>query len=130
MDKYSGCSYVIALDFDGTICQNAFPDIGEPNWHTIELAKQEQAKGAYLILWTCREGDLLEQAVAACKEWGLTFDAVNENLPERRKAYGTDPRKIGADEYWDDRSVIADGTCVLRSSRCAANHADWEVAKC
>lgn len=108
---------VIALDFDGTICQNAYPDIGEPNWHVIEKAKRCQEQGAYLILWTCRGGQMLEKAVAACTEWGLTFDAINENLPEWREAYGTDPRKIGATEYWDDRSVIADGTCVLRSSR-------------
>ena len=72
---------------------------------------------------------MLEKAVAACTEWGLTFDAINENLPEWREAYGTDPRKIGATEYWDDRSVIADGTCVLRSSRCAADHAEWEVRR-
>lgn len=121
---------VIALDFDGTICQNAYPDIGEPNWHVIEKAKQCQEQGAYLILWTCRGGQMLEKAVAACTEWGLTFDAINENLPEWREAYGTDPRKIGATEYWDDRSVIADGTCVLRSSRCAADHAEWEARKC
>lgn len=120
---------VIALDFDGTICQNAYPDIGEPNWHVIEKAKQCQEQGAYLILWTCRGGQMLEKAVAACTEWGLTFDAINENLPEWREAYGTDPRKIGATEYWDDRSVIADGTCVLRSSRCAADHAEWEARK-
>jgi len=121
---------VIAVDFDGTICQNAYPDIGEPNWHTIEKAKQEQEHGAKLILWTCREGGSLARAVAACMEWGLTFDAINENLPEWREAYGTNPRKIGATEYWDDRSVIADGTCVLRSSRCAADHAEREVRKC
>ena len=82
---------VIALDFDGTICQNAYPDIGEPNWHVIEKAKQCQEQGAYLILWTCRGGQMLEKAVAACTEWGLTFDAINENLPEWREAYGTDP---------------------------------------
>lgn len=121
---------VIALDFDGTICQNAYPDIGEPNWNVIEKAKQCQEQGAYLILWTCRGGQMLEKAVSACTEWGLTFDAINENLPEWREAYGTNPRKIGATEYWDDRSVIADGTCVLRSSRCAADHAEWEVRKC
>lgn len=82
---------VIALDFDGTICQNAYPDIGEPNWHVIEKAKRCQEQGAYLILWTCRGGQMLEKAVAACTEWGLTFDAINENLPEWREAYGTDP---------------------------------------
>ena len=79
---------VIALDFDGTICQNAYPDIGEPNWNVIEKAKQCQEQGAYLILWTCRGGQMLEKAVSACTEWGLTFDAINEFLstPSARRA--------------------------------------------
>lgn len=122
---------VIALDFDGTICQNAYPDIGEPNWHVIEKAKQCQEQGAYLILWTCRGGQMLEKAVAACTEWGLTFDAINENLPEWREAYGTDPRKIGATEYWDDRNVINDNESPLffRAHQCAEDHAEWEVRR-
>lgn len=100
--------YAIAIDFDGILCQNAYPDIGDPNWDTIHQALKEQSNGAKLILWTCREGRSLERAVAACTGWGLTFDAVNENLPEWRKAYRTDPRKVGANEYWDDRNVIND----------------------
>ena len=78
--------YAIAIDFDGILCQNAYPDIGDPNWDTIHQALKEQSNGAKLILWTCREGRSLERAVAACAGWGLTFDAVNENLPEWRKA--------------------------------------------
>lgn len=96
---------VIAVDFDGTLCENEFPEIGAPNWPVITAAKAEQEKGAKIILWTCRTGKELEEAVAAAKGWGLTFDAVNENLPERIEMFGNDPRKIGADEYWDDRSV-------------------------
>lgn len=63
--------------------------------------------GAGLILWTCREGTLLQAAVDACKGWGLTFDAINESLPDWIEAYGTRPRKVGATEYWDDRAVLA-----------------------
>mgnify|MGYP000905885491 FL=1 len=47
---------------------------------------------------------MLQQALDACKGWGLEFDAVNESLPEWRERYGNDPRKIGASEYWDDRA--------------------------
>ena len=65
----------------------------------------EQAAGAGLILWTCREGKLLEEAVAACAGWDLHFDAINESLPEWIEAFGTRPRKVGATEYWDDRAV-------------------------
>ena len=48
----------IAIDFDGTLCENNYPDIGEPNWNVIYQAIQEQKHGAGLILWTCREGKL------------------------------------------------------------------------
>lgn len=108
----------IAIDFDGCICQSKYPEIGEPNWHVIEEAKKEQAAGAGLILWTCRAGKELDAAIAACKEWGLNFDAVNQSLPEWIEAWGSDSRKVGADEYWDDKAVIADTTCILRSATC------------
>lgn len=95
---------VIAVDFDGCLCHNVFPEIGAPHWDVIAKARQEQRDGAGLILWTCREGDLLRDAVAACAQWGLEFDAVNENLPEWIEAFGNNPRKVGATEYWDDRA--------------------------
>ena len=95
----------IAIDFDGCICQSKYPEIGEPNWHVIEEAKKEQAAGAGLILWTCRAGKELDAAIAACKEWGLNFDAVNQSLPEWIEAWGSDSRKVGADESttWEKR---------------------------
>lgn len=108
----------IAIDFDGCLCVNKYPEIGEPNWHVIEEAKRKKEAGAGLILWTCREDQELEAAVNACKEWGLTFDAVNRSLPEWIEKWGNNPRKIGASEYWDDKAVIADRTCVLRSTTC------------
>lgn len=95
----------IAIDYDGCIATNSWPSVGEPNWEVINRAKEEQGKGAKLILWTCREDDKLKEALDACAEWGLTFDAVNENLPEWKEAWGNDTRKIGATEYWDDRAV-------------------------
>ncbi|WP_281513145.1 hypothetical protein [Bacteroides acidifaciens] len=95
----------IAIDFDGCLCSNAYPAIGEPNWDVIERAKKEQSSGAGLILWTCREGQPLEDAVNACKRWGLIFDAVNESLSDWIEAFGNHPRKVGASEYWDDKAV-------------------------
>ena len=95
----------IAIDFDGCLCADAYPEIGAPNWEVIAKAKQEQEAGAGLILWTCREGQRLQEAVEACEGWGLHFDAVNESLPSWIEAFGTAPRKVGATEYWDDKSV-------------------------
>ncbi len=99
---------VIAVDFDGCLCESAWPGIGKPNGKAIrELIKRRKA-GDKLILWTCREGKLLYEAVMWCMAQGLTFDAVNDNLPERRKEYGNNCRKVSADEYWDDKAV-----CVI-----------------
>lgn len=96
---------IIAVDFDGTLFEDNYPNVGAPIWETINRAKEEQANGACLILWTCRYGEELERAVQACKEVGLEFEAVNENAPFLRDKWGEDTRKIGAAEYWDDRAV-------------------------
>lgn len=108
----------IAIDFDGCLCVNKYPEIGEPILHVINEAKKQQDAGAGLILWTCRQGKELEEAIAACEKWGLHFDAVNENLPSWKEFFKNDTRKVGANEYWDDRAVIADQTYILRSDKC------------
>ncbi len=97
---------VIAADFDGCLCENMWPEIGRPNSLVISALIRERQNGVKLILWTCREGDLLNDALAWCKEYGLEFDAVNDNLPENIEQYGNNCRKVWADEYWDDKSVI------------------------
>ena len=96
---------VIALDFDGTLCENAWPGIGDPKWAVIRAAQEEQRQGALLILWTTREGPELEQALAWCEYVGLRLDGVNTSAQCWKDAYQNDPRKIGATEYWDDRAV-------------------------
>ena len=96
---------VIAVDFDGTICRSAWPEIGEENGGLIEWLKECRRKGDKLILYTCREGNLLSAAVMWCKARGLEFDAVNDNLPELVERYGDNPRKISADIYLDDRAI-------------------------
>lgn len=105
VDECATHDKIIALDYDGTLALNSWPGVGVPNWPVIYRALLEQMKGTRLILWTCREGEKLEEALKACAEWGLQFSAVNENLPEMQKAWGNNPRKIFANEYWDDRAV-------------------------
>ena len=102
MDKF------IACDFDGTIFTNAWPEIGKPIPEVIEYLKEKKQQGCKLGLWTCREGLMLAQAIGACAEQGLIFDVVNNNLGERKDLYQNDPRKIGADEYIDDRAVTVE----------------------
>lgn len=95
----------IAVDFDGTLCISEYPKIIEPRSDVIEELLKEQQAGAKIILWTCREGTYLTEAIAWCYEQGIVFDGINESLPEEIGKWGTRPRKIAADEYWDDRAV-------------------------
>ena len=94
-----------AVDFEGTITvRSKFPDFGKPNISVIELLKMARLQGVRLILWTCRYGNYLTDAVEWCKDYGLEFDAVNENVPEAIEYLGRDTRKVIADLYIDDKS--------------------------
>lgn len=95
---------VIAVDFWRNTFTEEFPNIGKPIWKTINWCKNQKQKGNILILWTCREGSDLQEAIESCKNIGLVFDYINENVPERTKRFGNDCRKIGADIYLDDRA--------------------------
>ena len=97
---------VIAVDFDGTLCENRFPEIGEPNTELISQLAEEQQAGAAVILWSCRSGKHLKEAVKWAKDHGLRFDYVNRNTPERIRAYRSDCRKVSADVYIDDRAAL------------------------
>ena len=96
---------VYAVDFDGTLCEDKYPDIGAPNDALIISLILLRQQGHKLILWTCRGGEYLDRAIDWCKRQGLEFDAVNENLLERIQLYGNDCRKIGYDILIDDKAV-------------------------
>ncbi|MCW8980619.1 MAG: hydrolase [Altibacter sp.] len=97
-------TYTIAIDFDGTIVEDEYPKIGKPIIFAFDTLKKLQERGHRLILWTYRNGRALDEAVAFCKEHGVTFYAVNKSFPEEE----FDPkysRKINADLFIDDRNV-------------------------
>jgi len=94
---------IIAVDFDGTIVEDAYPKIGNPKPFAIETLKKLQEKGNRLILWTYRSGAKLDEAVAFCKKNGIEFYAVNKSYPE--EVYDNSiSRKINADIFIDDRN--------------------------
>ena len=105
---------IIAVDFDGTLCSNKYPEIGEPNGVLINYLNHQKTGGdVKVILWTCRVGDRLTEAVEWSKEQGLTFDEVNKNIPEIIEDFGSDSRKIFAHQYIDDRNFFAIGLPYL-----------------
>lgn len=94
----------IAVDFDGTIVEHAFPLIGKEKLFAFQTLTELNKMGARLILWTFRSGKELEEAVEYCRKNGVEFYAVNKNYPE--EVYDeTISRKIDADIYIDDKNV-------------------------
>ncbi len=96
---------IIAVDFDGTIVEHKYPRIGNEIPFAIETLKKLQQERHTLILWSVREGDLLEEAVNFCKERGLEFYAVNTNYPEEKGNHQHFSRKLKADLFIDDRNL-------------------------
>lgn len=96
---------IVAVDFDGTLCKDAYPNIGDPLPYSLYYIKKLAAAGNIIILHTCRNGALLDAAVAWCKERGIVFDYINENVPDNINRYGGDTRKIYADIYVDTNAV-------------------------
>ena len=92
---------IICVDFDGTLSNGHYPHIGQPNKPLFDALIKLKAQGHNIVLWTCREDIQLQQAVDWCKEQGLEFDAVNENVPW----IGFCSRKVCADVYIDDWAV-------------------------
>ncbi len=98
---------IIAVDFDGTIVEHAYPKIGKEIPFAINtLIRLQHEFHHQLILWSVREGELLEEAVEFCRSRGLEFYAVNKDFPEEdgqiSQGYS---RKLKADIFIDDRNI-------------------------
>lgn len=96
---------LIAVDFDGCICTNAWPEIGKLRPGCYRVLKRLAGEGHTLVLWTCREGKDLLAATHFCLTHGLSFADYNANPHELADLYGRDPRKLGADVFIDDRNL-------------------------
>ncbi|MBO6188399.1 MAG: hypothetical protein IJV38_07445 [Prevotella sp.] len=97
---------LIAVDFDGTIVEHKYPEIGEEIPFAIQTLKMLRQDGHRLILWSVREGELLDAAVEWCRERGLEFYAVNRDYPE--ETVDNNPhftRKLKVDVFIDDRNL-------------------------
>ena len=95
---------IIAIDFDGTIVEDAYPAIGKPKLFAFDTLKKLQNEGHRLILWTYRSGKKLEEAVQFCESNGINFYAINASY-EDEEIDSEKSRKIHADIFIDDRNV-------------------------
>jgi hydroxymethylpyrimidine pyrophosphatase-like HAD family hydrolase len=94
----------IAVDFDGTIVEHQYPEIGKEKLFAFRTLKELEKSGANLILWTFRTGKELDDAVEYCRKNGIEFYAVNKNYPEEIFDE-TVSRKVNADIFIDDKNV-------------------------
>jgi hypothetical protein len=94
----------IAVDFDGTIVEHKYPEIGKTRPFAFQTLKLLQEKGHLLILWTYRTGRYLDDAVEFCRNNGIEFYAINANHPDE-VFYDGMGRKIDCDYYIDDRNI-------------------------
>ena len=97
---------IIAVDFDGTIVEHKYPEIGQEVPFAIDTLKMLIKDQHRLILWSVREGALLDDAVEWCRARGVEFYAVNKDYPEEEKEKNNHfSRKLKADFFIDDRNV-------------------------
>ena len=113
---------IIAVDFDGVLCENAFPEIGKPKYEIISCIQQLIDKGHEVILWTTRNGEELNRAVDWCGYYGLHFNNINgpatSNEAEYKNKYLVQSRKVYADIYIDDHNL----EYVMSSDRVTTPH--------
>lgn len=119
---------ILAVDFDGTLVQDKFPNIGELNVYLFELIKSLKKSGVKVILWTCRTDyedgpKYLTDAINFCSENGLVFDAVNDNIEDVKQSFGKNPRKILANWYLDDKNIDI-ATCEMVQIICGKEQKD------
>ena len=96
---------IIAVDFDGTIVEHCYPEIGKEIPFATTTLKMLAKEHHQLILWTVRRGNLLQEAVDWCKERGVEFYAVNKNFPEELVDNESGYGKINAELFIDDRNL-------------------------
>lgn len=106
---------IIAVDFDGTIVEHRYPQIGKPIPFAIDILIRLREERHTLILWTVREGALLQEAIDYCAARGVVFYAHNANFPEEDSAQAS--RKLTADLFIDDRNLggLPDWTAIYRA---------------
>lgn len=97
---------IIAVDFDGTIVTHEYPNIGEELPFATETLRMLIRDHHRVILWSVREGKLLQDAIDWCRERGVEFYAVNRDYPEEEKEKNNHySRKLKADYFIDDRGI-------------------------
>lgn len=115
---------IIAIDFDGTICTGKYPDIDGLQPYAKENINKLYDDGHYIIIWTCRENEMLLMAINWLLDNDIKFHRINDHNPENLAKYGGNTRKVYAHLYIDDKQVgglprwdeIYDEVCLMEEN--------------
>lgn len=97
---------VIAIDFDGTIVEHEYPEIGELKYEAKDVINKLYEEGHSIIIWTCRSnanGHDFNDMIDFLIDNDIMYTEANEN--DEVVSYGCYP-KIYADIYIDDRNLF------------------------
>lgn len=97
---------ILAIDFDGTIAELSFPEVGAMKPNADKYIKKLYDEGHHIIIHTCRSGVYEGMAETFLKERDIPYHYINSNMPYLIEEYGQDCRKISADVYIDDKGLM------------------------
>lgn len=112
---------IIAIDFDGTVVDHRYPDVGPTLPGAVEKIKEISARGVKIILWTMRSGKELADAVKWYADNGIPLFGVNEN-PEQKS--WTQSPKAYAHLYIDDAAF---GAPLFQTAEMKRPGINWEL---
>lgn len=95
---------VVAVDFDGTVVEHEYPDVGADVPGAVKVLKKLVAAGVRIVLWTMRSDEELADAVDWYAKREIPLFGVNHN-PEQDS--WTKSPKAFAQVYVDDAALGA-----------------------
>lgn len=104
-DYDKGFKAILAIDFDGTICDSKWPECGPEREMARHFINRLVKEGYGVVINTCREGVALAKAIVWLNNHGINYHYVNCNFPHVIQHYGADCRKVSADVYIDDKCI-------------------------
>lgn len=98
--------FTIAIDFDGTIVEEAFPGVGKMLPEADKYINKLYDEGFNILINTCRTGSYEGDAENFLKRRGIKYHYINNNLPQSIEYFKQDCRKLSADVYIDDKCLM------------------------
>lgn len=120
---------IIAVDFDGTISRGKYPAIDGEQPYAGESLRKLYSQGHKIIIWTCRTGDRLLEAINWLLEHQIPFSRINDHDPDNLTKYGGEGgKKIYAHVYIDDKNIggfLGWPACLAEIERMEAEYEDF-----